>query len=150
MENLQAKIILQTLTDLGLKIDKFQENLASDRERIVALEVEERSNQENKKTFNEITWPNLEEEVRGIKDRLVKIEKETVSLRKIENIESKLTTVLTKIEIWIPRMEKIEEKLPKLDEVNWKMKLIWAGSAAGISFLTASVVAIFLKIAGLG
>ncbi len=150
MENLQAKIILQTLTDLGVKIDKFQENLSSDRERIVALEVEERSNQENKKTFNEITWPNLEEEVKGIKDRLVKIEKETVSLRKIENIESKLTTVLTKIEIWIPKMEKIEEKLPKLDEVNWKMKLIWAGSAASISFLTASVVAIFLKIAGLG
>lgn len=144
-EKMEANIILTTLQNLVAKIDEFQKDLSGNRERIIIIETGELNQKEERKKFQEVTWPSMESEVKELRLRLDKIEKEAISLKKIEDIDTKLTTVLTRLEIWIPRMEKIEEKLPKIDEMGWKMKLVWASSSAAISLITAIITGLMLK-----
>jgi predicted nucleic acid-binding Zn-ribbon protein len=63
---------------------------------------------------------------------------------KVSSLEKKLAEVVTKNELWLPKIEVMEKKLIDVDHLGFKVKLAFAGIAAAVSTAISIAIKVFL------
>ena len=115
--------IIALLSKLGDKIDEVHKDIGAVEQRLASLEAWKDSRVLADKHFWSVTWPGQAEIVKSVEERMRVVERSSIMLSRIDDLDDGLRKVLPLLTVE-PRIEKLEDKVEKLDQLAVKTRLV--------------------------
>jgi len=115
--------IIALLSKLGDKIDEVHRDIGAVEQRLASLEAWKDSRVVADKHFWSVTWPGQAEIVKSVEERMRVVERSSMMLSRIDDLEDEIRKVLPLLSIE-PRFEKLEVKVEELNQLAVKTRLV--------------------------
>jgi len=151
-QHAELLVLLKTLNETVGKtlttVEEVKTSLSDMNARVTSLETTRSSQQVEDQRFWNQTWPSQEELIKSVEARVQAIERERVTIKKFEDIESKITTAATQLTVLNPRIEAVEKKVDDVDKLSSKVKVIMGALIFVSTIISSTATALIVRALG--